>query len=64
MASILIVMGVSGCGKSTVAIELAKRLKVEFLDGDDVHPESNIRKMSSGIPLNEEVCLMIDRCFD
>lgn len=47
-------MGVSGCGKSTVAIELSKRLKVEFLDGDDVHPESNIRKMSSGIPLSEE----------
>ncbi|KAH9815873.1 OHCU decarboxylase-domain-containing protein [Melampsora americana] len=54
MSSILIVMGVSGCGKSTVGIELAKRLKIKFIEGDEVHPESNIRKMSSGIPLNDE----------
>ncbi|KAG0150448.1 hypothetical protein CROQUDRAFT_652376 [Cronartium quercuum f. sp. fusiforme G11] len=53
-AALLVVMGVSGCGKSTIAIELSKRLKIEFLDGDDVHSDFNIKKMSSGIPLNDE----------
>ena len=50
----LVVMGVSGCGKSSVGEALAERLKASFVDGDDLHPESNRRKMSSGIPLTDE----------
>jgi gluconokinase len=50
----VVVMGVSGCGKSTVAWEIASALgNAVFVDGDDLHPESNIRKMSSGIPLDD-----------
>ena len=48
------IMGVSGCGKSTVGTLLAERLKIPFYDGDDYHPEPNIEKMSSGTPLNDE----------
>lgn len=49
----LVVMGVSGCGKSTVGALLADRLGVPFLDGDDFHPASNKAKMAAGIPLND-----------
>ncbi|WP_281268913.1 gluconokinase [Alteromonas aestuariivivens] len=47
-------MGVSGSGKSKVAEELARQLNLEFIDGDDLHPEANINKMARGIPLNDE----------
>ena len=47
-------MGVSGCGKSTIGIALAERLNGKFFDGDDFHPPENIVKMSAGIPLNDE----------
>jgi gluconokinase len=50
----LIVMGVSGSGKSTVAAELAKRLSWTFEDGDRFHPQSNVAKMSAGHPLTDE----------
>ncbi len=50
---IIIVMGVSGCGKSTVGRALAASLGCTFLDADDYHPASNIEKMSNGIPLND-----------
>lgn len=47
--------GVSGCGKSTIGAALAKRLgDVPFLDGDDLHPQSNVEKMSDGIPLTDQ----------
>ena len=46
--------GVSGTGKSTLGSALAKILDVPFLDGDDLHPVSNVEKMSSGHPLNDE----------
>ncbi len=46
-------MGVSGAGKSAVGERLAKRLGWTFLDGDDFHPQSNLQKMSAGIPLND-----------
>ncbi|NND09839.1 MAG: gluconokinase [Flavobacteriaceae bacterium] len=47
-------MGVSGCGKSTVGNLLSEKTGIPFFDGDDFHPESNINKMSSGIPLTDE----------
>ncbi|MEM1236857.1 MAG: gluconokinase [Pseudomonadota bacterium] len=46
-------MGVSGCGKSSVGQALADRLGVAFIDGDDLHPKSNIDKMSRGEPLTD-----------
>lgn len=49
----LIVMGVSGCGKSTIGRLLAERLGWPFYDGDDFHPSVNIAKMSQGIPLDD-----------
>lgn len=51
---IVIVMGVSGCGKSTIAALMAESLKVEFLDADDLHPAENKRLMSAGIALTDE----------
>jgi gluconokinase len=50
----LIVMGASGCGKSSVGEALAKHFGVPFIEGDAMHPASNIAKMSAGIPLNDE----------
>jgi len=51
---IIIVMGVSGCGKSTVAALMASQLSAQFLDADDLHPPENKQRMSSGIPLTDE----------
>jgi len=48
-----IVMGVSGCGKSSVGEALAKQLGWEYYDADDFHPPENVAKMASGIPLND-----------
>jgi gluconokinase len=50
----LVVMGVSGSGKSTIADALAKRLNWRFEDGDGFHPASNVAKMSAGHPLTDE----------
>ena len=50
----LIVMGVSGSGKSTIAAELAKKLSWTFEDGDRFHPAGNVAKMSAGHPLTDE----------
>lgn len=47
-------MGVSGSGKSAVGSLLSKQLGIPFQDGDDLHPKSNVEKMSSGIPLTDE----------
>lgn len=49
-----VVMGVSGCGKSTVADGLAARLGLAFVDGDCLHPARNIAKMSRGEPLDDD----------
>ncbi len=54
METIVVVMGVSGSGKTTVAVMLAERLNVHFLEGDDLHPPSNVEKMHGGTPLNDE----------
>jgi carbohydrate kinase (thermoresistant glucokinase family) len=50
----IVVMGVAGCGKSTVGARLAERLGVPFLDGDSLHPRSNIDKMAAGMPLDDD----------
>ena len=50
----IIVMGVSGAGKSTVASRLAQRLNRPLLEGDSFHPAGNIEKMKQGIPLADE----------
>lgn len=51
---LVVVMGVSGSGKSTVGRLLAESLGADFVDGDDLHPEANIAKMSAGVPLTDE----------
>jgi len=51
---VIIVMGVSGCGKSTIAAHIAHQLDVAYLDADDLHPPENKKRMSSGIPLSDE----------
>ena len=50
----LVVMGVSGSGKSTVGAAIAQRFRVPFADADDLHPSANIAKMSRGEALNDE----------
>lgn len=51
--AILVVMGVSGSGKTTVAAMLAGALGCHFLEGDDLHPPANVAKMRGGTPLND-----------
>lgn len=53
VAPLVVVMGVAGCGKSTVGKVLARSLKAEFLEGDDLHPPGNIERMASGIALTD-----------
>ncbi len=70
--SVLIIMGVSGSGKSTIGALLAARLGWEFEDADWLHPAANVEKMHSGIPLTDEdrrpwleaVAGWIDHCRD
>jgi gluconokinase len=50
----IVVMGVSGSGKSTVAAGLVERLGWEFAEGDDFHPAANVEKMRAGHPLDDE----------
>lgn len=49
----LVLMGVSGCGKTTVGQALARDCALTFIDGDDLHPAANIAKMSRGEPLDD-----------
>ena len=51
---ILIAMGVSGCGKTTIGEMLAKKLNCDFADADSFHSQANKDKMHKGIPLNDE----------
>jgi gluconokinase len=50
---VIVVMGVSGSGKTTVGTMLADAMKCHFLEGDSLHPDANIDKMSRGIPLTD-----------
>jgi gluconokinase len=67
---VVVVMGVSGSGKTTIGIMLAERLHWVFEEGDSLHPAANIAKMHSGIPLTDEdrmpwlaaVAAWIDHC--
>ncbi len=54
MPAPIVVMGVSGSGKSTVGAALAQRLRVPFADADDLHPAVNIAKMTAGHPLDDD----------
>jgi len=51
---LIVVMGVAGSGKTTIASGLAERLGVPFVEGDSLHPIANVMKMASGIPLTDE----------
>ena len=54
MSMIIILMGVSGCGKTTIGKELGKILGWDFHDGDNFHSPENVKKMNSGIPLTDK----------
>ena len=54
MTDLILVMGVSGCGKSTVGEALASRLGGRFLEGDDFHPPANKALMGAGVPLTDK----------
>lgn len=65
--TVYILMGVAGCGKSTIGREAAKQLNIPFLEGDDFHSEFNIAKMSNGIALTNDdrmpwVDAMVEAC--
>lgn len=53
-APIVVIAGVSSVGKTTVGVDLARRIGARFLDADDFHPPANVRKMASGVPLTDE----------
>lgn len=54
MPEIIVVMGVSGSGKTTIGVALAQRLGCLFIEGDDLHPPSNVAKMREGTPLTDQ----------
>lgn len=49
----VVIMGVSGTGKTSLGLALSDRLGIPYLDGDDLHPEANVAKMAAGIPLTD-----------
>ncbi|MFD7409874.1 gluconokinase [Streptomyces sp. NPDC059866] len=51
---VVVVMGVTGTGNTAIGVLLAARLGVPYAEGDDFHPQANIAKMSSGVPLTDE----------
>lgn len=52
--TVFVILGVSGVGKTTVGELAAQHLQLPFIEADDFHPQSNVDKMSAGIPLTEE----------
>ncbi len=53
-SGLYVIMGVSGAGKSLIGAQLARALDVAFLEGDDLHPPENVRRMAAGTPLTDE----------
>jgi len=51
---LIVVMGVAGSGKSTIAAGLAEKLGVDFIEGDALHPQANVNKMAGGLPLTDD----------
>lgn len=51
--TVVVLMGVSGCGKTTIASRLAEQLGWQMLEGDQLHPAANVAKMQSGTPLED-----------
>ena len=49
-----VIMGVSGSGKSLIGATLARELDIEFVEGDDLHPADNVKRMAAGIPLTDD----------
>lgn len=49
----IVIMGVAGCGKSTVGAALSRQTAIPYRDGDDLHPEANVAKMAAGTPLTD-----------
>lgn len=54
MSHHIVVMGVSGSGKTTIGNLLSEKLDLPYRDGDDLHPQANIDKMAAGVPLTDE----------
>ena len=54
MNNIIYIMGVSGCGKTTIGKLLSQKIAIPFFDGDDFHSAANVEKMKAGEPLNDE----------
>ena len=53
-APLVVVMGVSGCGKSTVGRLLARKLEADFVEGDELHSPHNVARMAAGVPLTDD----------
>lgn len=53
MKRLIVIMGVSGCGKSTISQSLGQHLNISVIEGDDFHPDANIQKMARGQPLDD-----------
>ncbi|GGH07863.1 MULTISPECIES: gluconokinase [Pedobacter] len=53
MANFIVLMGVSGSGKTVIGKALAPKLNAEFIDGDNLHSQRNVDKMAAGIPLTD-----------
>lgn len=54
MTTRIVIMGVAGCGKSSVGEALSVLTQMPYRDGDDLHPAANVAKMSAGVPLNDQ----------
>jgi gluconokinase len=52
--AIIVVMGVSGAGKSTIGRAVAERMGIDFVEGDHLHPTANLERMAAGLPLDDE----------